>query len=148
MNRLPLTTSHAKRVSDAYSVVYGSLQPVIFTWFVLSLTGALLQNKISAWPSVCSQFSSQLLRNTWESYLQTFLSELISNTTLWPPVDLRNQMLCISKVDISIISNFIFSVRSHEEFGLSTMEWRQPSLSVAILCSKMGSDPDYIVSSL
>ena len=43
MNRLPLTTSHAKRVSDAYSVVYGSLQPVIFTWFVLfSLPEALL----------------------------------------------------------------------------------------------------------
>ena len=37
MNRLPLTISHAKRDSDAYSVVCGCLQPVSDIYMVCIL---------------------------------------------------------------------------------------------------------------
>ena len=49
MNRLPLTTSHAKCVSDARPVVFGSpLQPVIFTSDLhFRLPEALPQNKVN-----------------------------------------------------------------------------------------------------
>ena len=129
MNRLPLTTTHAKRVSDAYSRVPCS-QSVIFTHgLYFNIPEALPHNKISAWP--------------WANISQrTYMSLL-----LWPPVDLRNRMLCISKANISIISNFIFLFDRMRNFGLSTMGGGN-LVCCNTVCSKIGFDPGNIVFSL
>ena len=112
MNRLPLTTTHAKRVSDAYSRVPCS-QSVIFTHgLYFNIPEALPHNKISAWP--------------WANISQrTYMSLL-----LWPPVDLQNRMLCISKADISIFQTLFFCLIS---WGISDCQpWMAATLSVAI----------------